>query len=268
MVCDMPLRAEKDAVTVLTVVPHRAIALDGDTGISPMVEETAAAEIADLAARRLTARGIHADVHVGSGSPPRSIVSTAVATRSDLIVLGSRGRGLIAGALLGSTARSLVRSSPLPVLVVRDRRHAPRRVLVAVDGSPDSRAVVTALATLPLPRDTEVMLVHVVPDVRIDRTRAHELLHIAACQLPPSWATVFEVERGDVAERILGRAAAIDADLIVLGSRGTGIGAGALVGTTADRVLSGAHCAVLLSRAAERVKKPEPVVGRLAEHAV
>ncbi len=255
-------------MTVLTVVPHRGIAFSSDAGISPLMEETAATEIADLAARRLVARGIQADVHVGSGSPARAIVATAVATRSDLIVLGSRGRGSIAGALFGSTARSLARSSPLPVLVVRERRHAPRRVLIAVDGSPDSRAAIATLAALPLPRETEVLLMHVVPDARVDRTRAQELLHVAACQLPPLWTTHTAVERGDVADRILARATAAGADLVGLGSRGTGIGEGFLQGSTADRVLSGSHCAVLIGRAAERVKLPEPVARPVAGHAV
>ncbi|MDE3112321.1 MAG: universal stress protein [Chloroflexota bacterium] len=268
MLCDMPHRRETDTVTVLTVVPLRPAALGGDGGISPLVEETAAAEIADLAARHLGARGIHADVHVGAGSPARAILTTAVATRSELIVLGSRGRGLIAGAILGSTARSLARSSPLPVLVVRERRHAPRRVLAAVDGSPDSRAAIATLAVLPLPRDTNVVLMHVLPDARVDLTRAQDLLHVAACQLPPLWTTHIVVERGDVADRILERARGLGADLIVLGSRGTGIGEGFLQGTTADKVLSGAHCAVLIGRAAERVKKEEPLPRPLAQHAV
>lgn len=267
MLCDLPHRVDTDAVTVLTVIPHRAT-LDGQGGISPLAEETAAAEIADRAARRLTARGVAAETHVGSGSAPRAIVATAVATRSDLIVVGSRGRGLLAGALLGSTARTLARSSPLPVLVVRERHEAPRRVLAAVDGSPDSRASMTALAALPLPTDTDVVLVHVVPDTRTDRTCAQDLLHIAAHQLPASWAVSFAVERGEVSERILTRASARGTDLIVLGSRGTGIGEGFLQGSTTDRVLSRARCAVLIGRAAQRVKKPEPVLRPVAERAV
>ncbi|MDE3101136.1 MAG: universal stress protein [Chloroflexota bacterium] len=267
MLCDMPHRRETDSVTVLTVAAHRGVPFD-DAGFSAVAEENAASEIADLAARRLAARGIHADVHIGSGPPARAVVATAVATRSDVIVLGSRGRGLIAGALLGSTARTLARSSPLPVLVVRERRQAPRRIVIAVDGSPDSRAAVATLAALPLPHETDVVLMHVVPDGRVGATRAQELLHVAACQLPPIWTTHIVVDRGDVAERILARATASGADLVVLGSRGTGVGEGFLQGSTADRVLSRSHCAVLVGRAAERVKKEEPALRALAQRAV
>ena len=170
---------------------------------------------------------------------------------------------------MGSTARALVRSSPVPLLVVRDRRRAPQRVLAAVDGSRDSRAAITTFASLPLPATTEVVLMHVVPDSRIDRHRAAagppgsatslaaalhrpgwaaELLHVTARQLPPSWAMRTEVDSGDVAERVLAHAAAAGTDLIVLGSRGTGIGDRA-EGTTADRIISQAHCAVLVGHA-------------------
>jgi len=68
-------------------------------------------------------------------SPDRqAVTSAAAAIDADLIVLGSRGLGRIAGAFLGSTARAVAARSPVPVLVVRERREAPRRILVAVTG--------------------------------------------------------------------------------------------------------------------------------------
>jgi nucleotide-binding universal stress UspA family protein len=40
----------------------------------------------------------------------------------DLVILGSRGRGPIRSALFGSVGRTMLRQSPLPVLVVQSRR--------------------------------------------------------------------------------------------------------------------------------------------------
>ena len=40
----------------------------------------------------------------------------------DLVILGSRGRGPVRSALFGSVSRTMLRQSPLPVLVVRSRR--------------------------------------------------------------------------------------------------------------------------------------------------
>ena len=275
--CSLP-RREGDHVEVLSVAVHHYGALGvGDAGVyvAELVREEneEAAAIASATAARLCACGIEAVARTDEGSAPAAVIANAAATASDLIVVGSRGRGLIAGTLLGSTARALARHSPIPVLVVRDRREAPRRVLVAVDGSPDSHSALTAFAAMPRPRATEVVLLYVVSDrggrtpagdggaddERRDRERALQVLERATALLPPSFSARFEIAHGAVADRVLSTASAVGADLIVLGSRGTELGAGFLQGSTADRVLSGAHCAVLVARAAERVRSEERV---------
>lgn len=274
------LRAE-DQVEVLTVISSHYAGLGIEAGPALAAEaaeqeEADAREIAEAAAARLAASGTKAAARTAEGPAAEAIIAAAATTASDLIVIGSRGRGLLAGALLGSTARALARHSPVAVLIVRDRREAPRRILIAIDGSADSSAALAALAAIPLPRGAEVVLLHVVPRrvlgsakkpldhelmagvERQDRVRALELLRRAAGELPPHVSMRVEVEQGTVADRVLAVASGLGIDLIVLGSRGTSLGAGFLQGSTADRVLSGAHCAVLVARAAERVKAEQP----------
>ena len=53
------------------------------------------------------------------GYAAREIVNDAVEVNADVIVMGSRGRGDIAGLLLGSTAHKVIHLSDRPVLVVR-----------------------------------------------------------------------------------------------------------------------------------------------------
>ena len=53
------------------------------------------------------------------GYAAREIVNDAGEIGADIIVLGSRGRGDIAGLLLGSTAHKVIHLSDRPVLVVR-----------------------------------------------------------------------------------------------------------------------------------------------------
>lgn len=51
--------------------------------------------------------------------PPAKILNE-LAHAASTVVVGSRGRGQVAGMLLGSVSESLVRHAPCPVVVVRD----------------------------------------------------------------------------------------------------------------------------------------------------
>ena len=53
------------------------------------------------------------------GSPADAIIDVATTRHCDLIVMGSRGMGKLAGLLLGSTSQNVVNHAPCPVLVVR-----------------------------------------------------------------------------------------------------------------------------------------------------
>ncbi len=59
------------------------------------------------------------EILVERGDPVEQILKTANEGNCDLIVMGSHGHGLIESALIGSTARRVVRRSKKPVLVVR-----------------------------------------------------------------------------------------------------------------------------------------------------
>jgi len=53
------------------------------------------------------------------GNPAEVIIEVAQAHNSNLIVMGSRGLGKLAGLLLGSTSQKVVSHAPCPVLIVR-----------------------------------------------------------------------------------------------------------------------------------------------------
>ncbi len=53
------------------------------------------------------------------GPPAEAILDVADTRKSDLIVMGSRGLGRLAGALLGSQSQKVVRHASCPVLIVR-----------------------------------------------------------------------------------------------------------------------------------------------------
>ena len=78
--------------------------------------EKFAAEGAELA----TAAGFEAEPLVMSGEPVwRCVIDAAEAIETSLIVLGSRGRGTISSALMGSVATAVAHHATVPVLVCR-----------------------------------------------------------------------------------------------------------------------------------------------------
>ena len=59
------------------------------------------------------------EVLIKNGTPAEVVVETAKELSCDLIVMGTHGHSAIADVLIGSTAKWVVRQSPIPVLVIR-----------------------------------------------------------------------------------------------------------------------------------------------------
>jgi len=59
------------------------------------------------------------DIQITGGNPAEEILDVAKNIEADMIVMGSHGYNILLGALIGSTARKVVRNSEIPVLVVK-----------------------------------------------------------------------------------------------------------------------------------------------------
>jgi nucleotide-binding universal stress UspA family protein len=267
----LPLRPIDEVVVVSYPAFFLAARPNGTGLIARMMDRRrrAAREVVEAAMARLTTIGVPTSGVVQNGLDAVDAILRVVQDRqADLIVVGSRGLGLVSGLMLGSTARTLAMLSPTPVLVVRDRRSAPRRVLIAIDGSVASRAALQLFARLPLPREVTVELLHVLPAhdwsqvapvtsdeilalresfERDEGERARILLQQSAAALPATATVSTYLERGAVSDTILARAAAIGADLIVMGSRGLSGPRRPLWGSTAERVMIAGTSSMLIA---------------------
>lgn len=133
------------------------------------------------------------------------------------------------------------------------------RVLVAIDGSPSSQAVVEQVASRPWPEGTEFCVLTVV-DVFIfeqvlawvpGKTKAaQDLVRAAAEQLRKTGREVTtSVLEGHPASIIVDAAEQGNADLVVVGSRGLGRISRFWLGSTASAVVRNARCSVEIVRA-------------------
>jgi len=151
-------------------------------------------------------------------------------------------------------------------------RPGTQRLLVAVDGSATSAAILGEVAARPWPSGSEIEVVTVIhslvpvfPDPAFsmaaihaeqERRQAHDapaLLEAAVGRLQsasPGVSVSSKVLEGDPAEAIVDEAQRLHADEIFLGSHGHGPIWRGLMGSVAQRVVAHAPCSVQVVRAA------------------
>lgn len=77
----------------------------------------------DKLAEAARAKGVAVRTEVAQGKPSFEIMRVAREETSDMIVLGTHGKGMLDQALFGSTTERVVRKAPCPVLTVRLSEH-------------------------------------------------------------------------------------------------------------------------------------------------
>lgn len=63
--------------------------------------------------------GLQAYKHVESGNIAKAIIKKAEECNSDMIVMGSRGLGILKGALIGSVSQKVTEEAKCPVMVIK-----------------------------------------------------------------------------------------------------------------------------------------------------
>lgn len=240
----------KSRVTLLHILERRAPeTIHGERHLTGAGE--AEAYLTGIASRFADA-GIPVETHTHpspEGDVAASIAVHALGHRADLIVLCAHGQGGLRDWLFGAIAQRVVRRSAAPVLMIRQelaaptKPFAPRRILVALDGTPEGEEILPVAITTAKAFGAAIELLFVVATLSTisgDRAAAARLMPASTSaaleqesesarrylaeltqRLADTALTVTgKVERGEAARIVLSNAAQADDSLVALATHG------------------------------------------------
>ena len=224
-------------------------------------------------------KNAHGTIHVRSVFAPavRGILDQATALRSDLIVMGTRGRSGLARVLLGSVTERVLREARCPVITIPlalsgdaslgDEPWSP--ILCATDFSPSCKKALDFALWAARDEDARLILLNAVAwpanvlvaeplpilmDALPTRTELEEGAYKRLVAAMPDEDSVRRriavvIATGDPSDAILRVAADNKVKLIVMGVQSRSTTNLAVFGSTTRRVIQAARCPVLSIRA-------------------
>lgn len=201
-----------------------------------------------------------------------AIVRVAHAWKPDLVIVGSHGRSGISRFVLGSVSQHLLHNVDCSVRISRHHLHSqdrPIQVMVAVDGSDDSRQAVKAVAARTWPAGTEARVVSILDSrltfqaaaavldgaipAEIEQDDSRSLISEAAQQaveelLNAGLIASHAVISGKPVEALLAEADKWGADCVFVGARGLNRLERIVLGSVSSAVAARAACSVEIVR--------------------
>lgn len=177
----------------------------------------------------------------------QAIVDEAAGRKVDMIVIGRHGRKGLAKALMGEVAAKVIAQAPCKVLVVpKAAKIEYRNILVATDGSVHSNAALTEAIAIAKRCGSHLILLSAMRD-ESEREEAKNLANKAAELAQAEGVSAEAVTPlGRSFNAIVETAGGRGVDLIVMGTYGkTGVKK-LLMGSSTEKVIGNAGCAVLV----------------------
>ncbi len=222
------------------------------SGVFEKEEEEAKGYLESVKARASQA-GVDCEVIIRHAEEPdRCIVDEASEKKVDMIILGRRGRKGLMKVLMGEVAAKVIGHAPCKVLVVPEAaRIEYRRILVATDGSEHSNAAVSEAIGIAKRCGSSILALSVVrseSESEEAKANVNKVLEMAQKEgLSAEALTPLGRSYDVIVETAGGRGV----DLIVMGTYGkTGLKK-LLMGSSTEKVIGLAGCAVLAVRQVE-----------------
>ncbi|MDF2529289.1 MAG: universal stress family protein [Gammaproteobacteria bacterium] len=220
-------------------------------------------EAANILAKIQQDMGIETTLLLGSSSS--QICDHAKKISADLLICGSHGRHGI-GLILGSTANGILHTANCDVLTIRlDNRGQCtansnyNQIILASNLKEESKKLATIAKDLAQNYQARLRIVHAInyvtataaayyPEIEADLKKEAEQSMLQFSQDLGVDLINTEIHFGAPKQVILSAANNHNAELIVIGSHGKSALASAFLGSTANAVLHGANCNILVVR--------------------
>lgn len=243
------LRRESEIILLRAVEIPPGMGADAPVVLAELHD--AASAYLQTTAARLADQGIRVRPIVQVGYPAEAIAEAAVREKATFVAMSTHGRTGIARWVFGSVTEKILRSRlPVPLLLVRsfpakeEGAELPvRKILVPVDGSKPSLAIVRPAADLAHQFDAKILVFHVderEPDSASklkEAVDAFAALHVSAMGL---------VADGDPASEILEACSVHRADLIAMSTHGRSGLSRWVLGSVTEKVLRTAGVPMLV----------------------
>jgi len=195
---------------------------------------------------------------VRRGKVAAEIESFGRETKTDLIIMSTRGRFELGQLLTGSISRKVLEITTTPVLLIRptddwrSRRSQFKRLLVALDGSEEAEQVLPYIFAFARRFQSEILLLSVPEGSESEAyhsTIRQYMEDVAAALINEGFETRVFIKGSGPARTILAVSEEENIDLIMIASHGRGgieRAAHVTIGSVADRVVQDTTCPVFL----------------------
>ena len=267
---------EKAQITVVSVVGPE---------VDEIVESERPGPAADAmasAAKQLQEAGFQADERLLRGHPGPAILKEVDEGDFEVAVVGAGNRSWMDRLLLGSVSTKVFHACPTSVMVVHRFSDvaSPIQVLFGTDGSEDADSALEQMMAFLNPSSCQITVLsvaeHLMPQLRFPIPRMAYATHAPTPEQEDEWIAAahriatgaahklegvgFQTEAqgvlGAPASRLLAETQRVQADLVVVGSRGLGAVDRAAMGSVSDQILREAP-ATFVGRSARRVAVPD-----------
>ena len=269
--------SENDEITILHVISEDPFQDKEDYYYARIkeIKQGIAPKILDSSMNILKSIPAKINTSLMNGYPDKCILDAAVNSNADIIVMGPKRLKDIKSRIIGSVTKSVSINSPKPVLVVKPSQadsSDKMKILFTTDGSDYARKAGETLSIIPFHDNTEITVLHVItpafydiPDrfmTKIDQNDTEDLKNFSSRELRESQKIIAQIveylmkgfsnirtltRTGDPSDEILQTANELNADMIVVGSKGMG-GFRGIVESLSRYILSAADCSVLIGK--------------------